>query len=472
MNTIKTIFVAATLLAVGYGTHRVLNGPANTELANEMWNINNVAPGSSEMNIPDFAPSPGSDLNPFQPPSPNANPFQPPPVQPPHNTSQLRANSQIPGLNSDLVNVPPPNQPFNDSNRLDLGIPNFPPTGKQSPIVYPTLPVQTPPAQENPQPFNGSGIPSSPNRVTDSGPIPESSTTFAIPDIDSRPAPGGGDTTNFQQPILPPVDTPPVQMPQAQTPSIQAPPASPAKDVGQIFATTWQKAQSQLGAGELASALESLSSIYNEPLSNSQRGQLVALLDQLAGTVIYSQQHLISPAYTPRPAETIAQIATRQRVPADFLARINGISPHQPLDQSVKLKTITGPFRGELSQSRRELTLFLGPHYAGRFAVSIGTEFPQQVSSFEVVEKGGARPYVDPRTGQQIPAGSTTNPYGSHWIGLRAAGDASPNVRFGMHSIGTSLDVSDSRGCIGLSNEDADDLKAILELSSQIDVLP
>ena len=87
----------------------------------------------------------------------------------------------------------------------------------------------------------------------------------------------------------------------------------------------------------------------------------------------------------------------------------------------------------------------------------------------EVVEKTATRPYTDVRTGEIIPAGTPENPYGALWIGLRDTQSAE-NLPLGIHSSGSAIGASDTRGCITVSDRDADDLQAILSTGSRIEV--
>jgi hypothetical protein len=222
--------------------------------------------------------------------------------------------------------------------------------------------------------------------------------------------------------------------------------------------------------GDLVNALLSLSILYSdESLYDVQRDRLITLLDKLAGTVIYSTQHLVSAPYVVAPGDTWESVAQQWQVPAAFLSRVNGIPPQAPLQAGQQLKVVSGPFRAELSLSRRELTLYLGRYYAGRFNVGIGRGLPANVSSLEVFEKSGPRPYFDARTGQSIAPGAADSPYGQFWIGLRSGGgQVDPGL--GIHDTGAAIEASDTRGCITVSSRDADDLQAILSIGSRIDL--
>ncbi len=407
MNTIKTIVVTATLLAVGYGANIVLNKPiANSGFEpSTLWD----SPGFSDLPVQKEPEVDLSGLDAVN--SENKNPFAA------DNTAEVQPMTAT-GL--------PPSTP-NDSAGMN---------------AFPTTSV----------PYNGAPAAAPPNAVT-------------------------GPMTAVAPTTMPPIQPPPSQM----TP---IPPVAAAAD-GQLvshheplggntsvsFEAAWSAAQQLIQAGDYSEALYSLSMVYNHPtLDSGQRSQLLSLLDPLAGTVVYSNKHLMQSAYVVPAGETLADVAARFDLPAGFVARVNGLNTNQPLTAGQSLKVVQGPFRGELSRSRRELTLFVGPHYAGRFNVAIGRDFPEQLTSLQVVEIAGVRPYVDPTSGQQIPAGAENNPYGGHWIGLATGYGQQANL--GLHSVGSAVDASDTRGCISVSNENADDLQAILGVGSQIVILP
>ncbi len=411
MNTIKTIVVTATLLAVGYGANIVLNKP----IANS-----------------GFEPSTLWD-------------------SPAFNDLPVQGEPQISLSNLDAVD-PENKNPF----AADSGAPDPPPAADS----FPSGPVSP-----------SAGSPSVPETN-----LPFGGATSAMPPT-ATPTKATGTLTTAASSSMPPI----------QPPSSQMTPVPPAATIAgnQLvshtenlggnttvsFDTAWSAAQQLIQAGDYSEALYSLSMVYNHPaLDTAQRSQLLSLLDPLAGTVIYSNQHLMQSAHVVQNGETLADVAGRFDVPPAFVARVNGRDINQPLSAGQSLKVVQGPFRGELSRSRRELTLFVGPHYAGRFNVAIGRDFPEQLTSLQVVEIAGARTYVDPTSGQQIPAAAANNPYGNHWIGLSAGYGQQTNL--GLHSVGSNVEASDTRGCISVSSDNADDLQAILGVGSQIVILP
>jgi LysM repeat protein len=240
----------------------------------------------------------------------------------------------------------------------------------------------------------------------------------------------------------------------------------------QELAELARSVQQQLDQGKLAPALAALSQWYSSPSAREDRkAQLVPLLDQLAGTVIYSRRHLLEPAYSVQEHETLEQIAARYQVPIRLLAKVNGIEPPYQLMAGETLKVVRGPFRAETSISRRELVLFLNTYYAGRFTVRIGNDFSLEEGLLEVVEKLDQRPYTEPESGQQIPPASPDNPYGRHWIGLRQLGGLPPSESLGIHGTGENCGADEARGCIGLEPRDAEDLYSILSVGSTVRIV-
>lgn len=231
----------------------------------------------------------------------------------------------------------------------------------------------------------------------------------------------------------------------------------------------WQLAQSKLERDELADALLMLSDWYRDANpTDDRRHELLPLLDQLAGSVIYSRHHLLEPAYTAEEGETLEQIARLYNVPANLLAKINGISSSDGLTAGQTLKVVRGPFLAETNLTHRELTLYLGDFYAGRFQVRLGKDVPIQNALLEVVEKLEDRPYFDSTTKNEIGAGDPNNPYGQTWIGLRDTSGRAVSSYLGIHGVGQTCSSDDPRGCIGLSPRDAEDLYSILSIGSRV----
>jgi LysM repeat protein len=218
-----------------------------------------------------------------------------------------------------------------------------------------------------------------------------------------------------------------------------------------------------LDAGKLPEALQSLTRIYErQDLPNPQRREIEQLLDQLAGTVIYSPQSYLNQPYSVQPGDTLDSIAQRCNLPSLLLARINGIDPQQPLRPDQSLKILHGPFSAVVNLERHELMLKLdGGYYAGRFPIAVGTDVPQLEGSYTVREKT-QKPIYRAADGTSVVYGDQRNPLGKYWIGL---GD-----RIGLHGTPNENSIGQdvSYGVISLKDRDIDDLYGILSVGSQV----
>jgi LysM repeat protein len=259
--------------------------------------------------------------------------------------------------------------------------------------------------------------------------------------------------------------------PPSQTPGYEtetaAPPADNSSSIDRAaeslgasgFMNAWRGAQDQIAAGELADALFTLSLWYDSPdVPAEMQEQLVDLLDQLAGHVVYSPEHLLEPAHEVRAGESLEAIATQYDVPWQLLANINGISDPSQLAEGTQLKVLRGPFQATINLQRQELMLSVGRRYAGRFPIGLGNDPAPMTGEYSVREKEEERTFYD-REGLAREPGSPENPYGPYWIGLGG--------RLAIHGA-PQPGERESTGSIVVSPEDAADLFAILSKDSPV----
>jgi lipoprotein-anchoring transpeptidase ErfK/SrfK len=247
-------------------------------------------------------------------------------------------------------------------------------------------------------------------------------------------------------------------------------PTPPPSDPAAVpYDQAWKQAQQFLRQGQLDTAHKILSSWYGDPsLTPVQQEQLVDLLSQLAGTLIYSTEHHLEPAHVVREGETLEEIAARYQVTPQLLAKINGIADPSQLQPGRELKVVRGPFMAVVSVSRRELTLALDGRYAGRFPIGIGQEWEPVEGEFEVKSKFTNPTYYG-RT-ETLDADDPNNPLGEHWLGLVST-DNSFTGPLGIHGTNDPATVqseSDPRGYIRLSPQDAEDVFDILTEGARV----
>ncbi|MGA2060648.1 MAG: L,D-transpeptidase family protein [Thermoguttaceae bacterium] len=250
-------------------------------------------------------------------------------------------------------------------------------------------------------------------------------------------------------------------------PSNAAPSSSPAATSADgmfqsKFAEFMQAVHKKLDEGRLSEAHLALSSLYDNPdLPQAQARQVTELLDQLAGTVIYSRQHLLEQPYLVRPGDTLEQVADKYNVPPVLLARINGIREGMPLEPGQELKVVRGPFNAVIRLDKHELTLMVDGRYAGRFPIGVGCDQPKLEGTYIVREKNANPQYHGP-DGITVPGGDPRNPLGKFWIGL------SNNI--GLHGTVDPQNIGrdDNRGTICLGDRDIDDIYGILSVGSRV----
>jgi len=249
-------------------------------------------------------------------------------------------------------------------------------------------------------------------------------------------------------------------MPEAlRTPA--APPTGVNTDVAGAFAAVLENARHELDTGHLVEAHRQLSVWYDDPrLSAAESEQLNTLLDQVAGTVIYSTQSLLEPPHEVQAGETLEAIGKLYAVPWQLLAKINGIEDPQAIRPGERLKVVRGPFNAIVSIDKHVLTLMLNGLYAGRFGIGIGRDHPLTEGQFSVTDKVTNPTYrgVD----RAMDADDPNNPLGERWISL--------DDKMGIHgSTGPSVvGRNDLPGCINLGARDVEDVYDILSVTSKV----
>jgi LysM repeat protein len=179
-------------------------------------------------------------------------------------------------------------------------------------------------------------------------------------------------------------------------------------------------------------------------------------LGRLAGTVVYSRESYLVPAYVVRPGDRLDQIAEQYHVPSRLLAKINGVTDPNNLTPGDKLKVIRGPFSGTVILGRSELILTVQHCYAGRFRITrVGREVAKLGGGYDVNEKLLDPTYHAPDAA--VPDTASLKIH--HWVGF---GD-----KFGLRAIADPSVAEDPRA-LDLDGRDAEDVFDILSLNSRI----
>ncbi len=259
----------------------------------------------------------------------------------------------------------------------------------------------------------------------------------------------------------PPTEATPVSASPANQPAPYTASASNPQPTTGDFVSSWSLVQQALAQDRLVDAHRELSRWYGSPQLTAQDQQSVQfLLDQLAGTIIYSRESILEPPYDVQPGDNLERIAERYGVPWQLLHKINGVTNPQALQPGEKLKVVRGPFSADVNLSKFRLTLWLGDLYAGNFPIGIGNESANTPDGdFSVQDKLENPTYYGE---QVIAADDPTNPLGEHWISL--------GNHIGIH--GTiepqTIGQAASNGCIRLTERDITDVYDILSTGSRV----
>jgi LysM repeat protein len=250
----------------------------------------------------------------------------------------------------------------------------------------------------------------------------------------------------------------------APSASVTPTPLANSASTGATFAASWPAIQAALDRNDLKQAHQLLSKWHgDESLSPAESQKVETLLNQLAGTLIYSADNQLEPAHVVKQNETLETIAKEYNVPWQLLAKINGIAAADQLRPGQQLKVVRGPFSAVVSLHRNALTLEIGGNYAGTFAVTVppGTTVPE--GQWLVDQKlaglqGSFRPSATPVTNDRT-------------IILRdASGTAATSAGTMLMIASTAAVGPPGAASIRVSPQDAEDLADILSIGSRVSI--
>lgn len=433
MDTLKTAVVVLLLLAVLYGVYVVLNKPTDSPMASS-WQ-------------PEPFPELEVDLGNGQPSS----------TFPETADSSQQAAPAPPSWS-----MPPSMPPAELSQTLPEAAGTEDRSTATSPVPAPNLLAEQPVTAQPPAATGGEGSwPADPAAGTDYAapydeavisPAAENAaqvTPWSPPETNNETAPASEEPrAGVDSDLLGSLDT--------------APGSGLAAGSYSPFESAIRSAESKVENEQWHDALWTLSLFYGSPdLDEQQQELLLSWLDPLAAKVIYSREHLIENAYVVRADDTLESVAESHGVPWQLLANINGLSASARLEPGSTLKVVRGPLRAEVNLDSSVLTVFVGKLYAGQFPISAGQDPPPKPGEYRIQEKAAGRTYYA-GDGQTIPPGDPGNPFGAVWMDL---GD-----QVSLHGRAVAA-PSESRGCIALAPEDANDLYGILSKGSSVTIL-
>ncbi len=479
MQTIKTAVVVVLLLGVCYGAYVALNAPEPT-LPDTLqdWNEDALAldvENGAAVDIPQLSQTPPPDaLDSLAPTTVPPPAVKSPAVTSPSVTSPATAASTKPSVPSlslpqapsttPTVLVPPPlTKESSADNQSALGndVPGIPnlalPSDSGSDKEGDSVPLPNLIEPQSTLPPTPASLASTPNIGSDSG-------SDADPVFPSMPSLSGLDNAPAAQPDVAASGASSNNGVLTGTSIDSGAKLSNPKSPGstaQPFSMAREQALKLANEGKLRDALALLSPYFNHlELTHQEHVDLKDLLDALAGEVIYSRRHLLESKFIVSAGDTLEGIANKYRVSPEVLANINRMGDSKVVLAGTEMKVLNGPFRGEVSLNKGELTLFLGELYAGRFPVSIGKEPMPAEGNYTIVERRRDQAYVGPDS-KYIAASDGRNPYGGYWMHL--------GNQICIHgSPATPSPETESAGCIGLAPLDAKEVYSLLTQGAEV----
>ncbi len=432
MNSLKNVAMVAILALVAYAVYvSINNNPVKSPPEIEDWTAEPpqvTLPGGDSSRAPGFAMEGPNGF-----PSPGV-----PPIQ-------QRSNELSPPRD---FSESAPAPPFNPAPLPPEIAANLDPPMPAAPADVPSYPSYAPSAPPIGSKVNvGSGN-SAPLPDFNRGSAPPMPPDSSFPAAGMNGAPVSGARGDNRFPAL--------------ANGMNAPAKTDDTKVWPEFAEFLAGARRDLDQGRFRETLAILSSRYGESGQTSAESKaLTELLDQVAGTVIYSREHHLEPAHVVQTGETLPLIAEKYAVSPELLAKINGIADPTSLQPGQELKVLRGPFRAVVRLDDHKLDLWLQDLYAGRFDIGVGTDKPDLTGAFQVIEKNREPAYHSP-AGRIFDPGDPLNPLGRRFIGL---GDS-----IAIHGTNeeASIGQTGGPGGIRLSERDADDVFDILTLGSHV----
>jgi len=233
------------------------------------------------------------------------------------------------------------------------------------------------------------------------------------------------------------------------------------------FAASWPTTQAALYRGELAQAHQLLSRWYDDPsLTPTDAERVESLLNQLAGTVVYSTEHQLAPAHVVKPGETLETIAKEYNVPWQLLAKINGIPAADQVRPGQELKVVRGPFSAVIDLGLKRLTLSVGDRYAGKFPITVPSAAAVAEGQWLVDEK-----VVVPASSVVQSAYASAPAAVDRAIVLRgepAAGQAAGGATLTIASGSAPANSPAGAPAIRVSPQDAEEVSDILSIGSRV----
>ena len=208
---------------------------------------------------------------------------------------------------------------------------------------------------------------------------------------------------------------------------------------------------------------------WREPNS---RHSIESELFRIAQKIYFENDQHYVPPHVVRRGEILTEIAATYRVPWEYVADLNKISPTQ-LRVGAAIKVTPGPFSAIVERSRHRLTVHAHGYVVAAFDVGLGVptatdETSTPTGTFTIADRVTNPTWYGPNG--VVPGDDPSNPLGEYWLGLADSGGNPTTLgihgTLAPHTIGQNA----SNGCVRLRNDDIRQLFRLLAIGSIVEI--
>ncbi len=218
--------------------------------------------------------------------------------------------------------------------------------------------------------------------------------------------------------------------------------------------------------GDIEGARASYAEVIRRYPDSDSVGEVEEQLSALNLSVLFSR-HVEEgdELYSIQAGDTLGGLGRRHRISARLIQRVNNISSPQNLRIGHRIKIPHRNFRIEVYKDEFALYVFDGDEFFAKYRCRLGREdYMTPVGAFTVEARSIDPTWNDPITGRTVPAGDPENALGSRWMGFREVPSIGIHGTIDPSSIGTAA----SNGCIGLINEEVEELYDLIPRGTEV----
>lgn len=167
--------------------------------------------------------------------------------------------------------------------------------------------------------------------------------------------------------------------------------------------------------------------------------------------------------YVVESGDSLARLAKKFNTTIELLQKGNHITGSM-IKIGDRLRILNGQFRMEIKKSTNVMDVYLNDRFFKRYSVGTGEYSRTPVGDFKVTDRIHQPTWWRP-DGKAIPYGSEENELGTHWLSLDVRG-------YGIHGTWEpeTIGRQASAGCIRLTNENIEELYALIPVGTPVSI--